>query len=206
MLTSWPPQQRCRHRAVTSLGVAATAATLPPLLRCCHHSCNAAVASSPQQLHHHSCVIATAAHRRTATAYCRRHMPQQPRHCHCIVATAAATLLSRPCCSVAATAALLPLRRHILAHCPHRSHVAAAAMPLPAQQLGCCGRLLLQQPCHRHISPVAATASAALPQPQPPLPMPLPPKPLRCAPMQPWLRCRCRLCHLQPLLHLTVVF
>ena len=36
--------------------------------------------------------------------------------------------------------------------------------------------------------------------------MPLPPTPLCCTPTQPWLCCRCRLCHLQPLLHLIVVF
>ena len=194
-----PPQQpRYRHcvidtaaatlqspRCRSSRVVATAAATLPS---CCRYS-SSVTATAAALLPSCRCLQ----QRDTATARCRRPVPQQPRR---VVATAAVMLPSRCRRSVAATAASLPLRCRIVAHRRRSSHVATPAAPLPAQQLGCYGCLLPQQlRCH-HISPVAATASAALPQPQPPLPMPLPPTPLRCAPMQPRLRCRCHLCHL----------
>jgi hypothetical protein len=196
--TSPPQQLRCHHRVIdtaaamlhsphcrSSRVVATTAATLPP--RCRYSSSVTATAAALVPL------CRCLQQRDTATARCRRPVPQQPRR---VVATAAVMLPSHCRRSVAATAASLPLRCRIVAHCRRSSHVAIAATPLPAQQLGCYGCLLPQQLRCRHISPIATTASAALPQPQPPLPMPLPPTPLRCAPMQPRLRCRCHLCHL----------
>ncbi len=213
MCHSVPQQPYCRRRVAATAAstltlhccrnVAATAVLLPSrsciVARRRHSSRVTAIVSLTQQPQHCSPLVAAAAVFLPQQLQRCRHVvataavPQQPQR---LVATAAVMLPSRCCRSVAAIAALLPLRCRIVAHCRRSSHVATPAAPLPAQQLGCYGCLLPQQlRCH-HISPVAATASAALPQPQPPLPMPLPTTPLRCAPMQPWLRCRCHLCHL----------
>jgi hypothetical protein len=210
---SVPQQPCCRRRIATTAAatltlrcchnVAATAVLLPSrsriVARCRHSSRLTAIVSLTQQPRRCSPLVAAAAVllpqqlRRCRHVVATAAVPQQPRR---VVATAAVMLPSRCCRSVAATAALLPLHCCIVAHRRRSSHVATPAAPLPAQHLGCYGCFLPQQlRCH-HISPIAATASAALPQPQPPLPMPLPPTPLRCAPMQTRLRCRCHLCHL----------
>ena len=147
---------RCHH----SSRVAATADTLPPSPRHYHHSCDAAVALLPQQPRHYhsSCDAAVALLPQqqrcrhssrviavvslpqqcvAATARCHRCVTHQPHHRRSVAATAAMTLMLRPRRSVAATAVPLPLRRHIVVHRHHSSHVAATGGSLP-QQLQCC--------------------------------------------------------------------